>query len=709
MKKTLFTVILAAVALVSQAAQPRFTYADIAAGKFAQRGVSGLLPSVDGDFYYARKGSAIVLYRYDTGREEGVVFDGAAVRPAVQFEDYILSHSERKMLFATNVKPIYRHSYSADWLLYDMEARQLRRLTPEGGEQQPMFSPDGTKVGFVRGNNLYVCDLTTNQVRQVTTDGERNRVINGLPDWVYEEEYAFSRAFEFSPDGNRIAWLRFDESRVREFSFMAYAGQLYPQPYTYKYPKAGEANSVVTLHVADLAAGTQARVDSGAEEHYIPRLGFTPEGKLWYFTVNRLQNRFKVIVDGAVAYEEHSDRYVERPDDETVTFLPGGRMVVMNESSGYKHLYLYVPGKGPEYKLKNAVTSGAWDVAEVVGIHGDKVWYLSAEGSPLRRNLYMVGLDGKGKKRLTTGEGHYSIAPSAEMKYYIANFSNAATPSQVTVHKGDGVPVRTIEDNAALAARLKEVDMPVKQFLTIPAADGTPLNAWVLRPEGFDPARKYPVLMTQYSGPGSQEVLDRWSVDWEDVVVQYGYVVVCVDGRGTGMRGRDFRQCTYGDLGNLEAQDQIAAARWLQAQTWVDPARIGIYGWSYGGFMALNCILKGADVFKMAIAVAPVTSWRFYDTIYTEIYNGLPQDNARGYDENSPLNFARLLRGKLLIMHGTADDNVHVQNTHEMARALVAAGKQFDMMLYTDDNHSMVPSGRANIRQHMVEYTLSNL
>ncbi len=714
MKRLFFTIACAALVLSAEAAQPRFTYADIAQGRFAQKSVSGLRPMADGERYTVLKGGRIESFRYSDGGADEVLFDAAGTA-AAGFTDYTLSADETKILIPTNVKPIYRHSFSADWLVYDRTTKTLARLTPEGGEQQAAFSPDGKKVGFVRGNDLHVADLTTGQVRRITSDGERNKIINGLPDWVYEEEYAFSRAFEFSPDGGRIAWLRFDESRVREFTFMTYGGKLYPEAYTYKYPKAGEANSRVTLHVADLARNAVAAIGTGEEECYLPRLGFTPEGELWFFRVNRLQNRFEVMLqDGKglvkTIYTETSERYVERPDDETVTFLAGGRLVVMNESSGYKHLYLYERDrKTGEYKLRNAVTRGDWDVTRLVGIAENKAYYLSAEGSPLRRNLWSVGLDGKGKKRLTTGEGTYAISPSAGIKYYISSFSNRSTPLRVTVHTADGTLLRTLEDNAALAARIAEVKLPVKEFITIPGADGTPLNAWVVRPEGFDPAKRYPVLMTQYSGPGSQEVVDRWRVDWEDAVVQYGYVVVCVDGRGTGCRGRDFRQCTYGDLGNREAQDQIAAARWLQAQSWVDGGRIGIYGWSYGGFMALNCILKGADVFKMAIAVAPVTSWRYYDSIYTEIYNGLPQDNPRGYDDNSPLNFAHLLRGKLLIVHGTADDNVHVQNTHEMARALVAAGKQFDMMLYTDDNHSMVPSGRANVRQHMVDYTLQNL
>ncbi len=708
MKKFFFALFFA-VAAGTATARPALTYDDIAAGKFTPKSISGLNPMPDGERYTVQVGCRIESYNYSDGKLAETIFDGEAFSPAVKFSGYSVSADGAKVLLATNPRPIYRHSFSADYLVYDRASKRLAPLSGEGSEQQAAFSPDGSKVGFVRDNNLYVTNLSDMSVRAVTSDGRRNHIINGLPDWVYEEEYGFSRAFWFSPSGGSIAWLRFDESRVREYTFMTYRGRLYPEPYTYKYPKAGEDNSMASLLECDLASGVVSPVYDGKGETYIPRAGYTPEGSLWYFKVNRLQNRFEVVAGGSTVYVETAMRYVERPDDKTVTFLPGGGMLVVSERSGWRHLYRFDRGKDGVYALKNPVTSGEWDVEELVGVAGGKAWYVSSEGSSIRRNLWCVDLDGRGKRLLSSGQGNCRIDPGSGMKHYISYFSNVSTPLRVTVHRGDGTLERTIEDNAALAVRIKESGLPVKEFFSIPGDDGTPLNAYIIKPAGFDPQRPHPVLVTQYSGPGSQEVLDRWTIGWEDVLVQRGYVVVSVDPRGTGGRGRDFRQVTYLDLGGPETADHIAAAKWIAAQNWADPARIGIYGWSYGGFMALNCILKGNDVFSMAIAVAPVTSWRFYDTVYTEIYNGLPQDNPQGYDRNSPLNFAAGLKGKLLIVHGSADDNVHPQNTFEMASALVREGKLFDMMVYPDNNHSMMPTGRHNVRRKMIEYVTANL
>ena len=410
-----------------------------------------------------------------------------------------------------------------------------------------------------------------------------------------------------------------------------------------------------------------------------------------------------------VIYEERAQQYVERVDDGTVTFVDNDRFLVRQEShTGYMHLYLYSIRRG----LLAQVTKGAWEVTGVVGTDGKRVWYLSTETSPLRRNLYSVRLDGKDKRRLTPGEGYYSIAPSRGMKYYISTFSNASTPNRVEICDGEGNVVRTLADSRALREELAARRVPVKEFFTFTTERGDTLNAYIIRPRDFDPSKRYPVLLTQYSGPGSQQVADRWSVDWEDALVEKGYVVVSADGRGTGFRGEKFKKQTYGRLGALEVEDQLSTARYMAAQPWVDADRIGIYGWSYGGFMAVSCALKGHGLFRMAIAVAPVTSWRYYDTIYTEIYNNLPQYNAAGYDDNSPINFARMLddeKTRLLLIHGTADDNVHFQNTVELTRALNRYGKQYDMMVYPDQNHSMLPSDTYNVRQKMIDYTLEHL
>ncbi len=527
-----------------------------------------------------------------------------------------------QVLVPIDITPLYRRSFTARYELI-------------GGEpvREAALSPDGSRVGFVRDNDLFVKDLATGAEMRITHDGERNKIINGATDWVYEEEYSFTRAWEWSPDGQSIAFLRFDESRVPEFTMMRYNDGLYPEPYTFKYPKAGEANSAVTLFVYDLGRRTTQLIETapGPEtDIYIPRIGWTPSGKLFFYRVNRLQNHFEVVLgDGRVIYDEMSTTYVERPDEKTVTFLPDG----------------------DRFTVRSEAPTGWWATY-----------------------LYCIE------------EGFIGVEPSPD----------------------DESP-----DN--VERFLENPPDDGREYFHFTLADSTVLHGWMLTPESFDPAgsRRYPVLMTQYSGPGSRSVFvpsigvgDRAIYE---PLLRAGYIIACVDPRGTGGRGEAFKKATYGNLGALETRDQIAAARWLGALPYVDATRIGIYGWSYGGFIALNSILKGADVFAAAVAVAPVTSWRFYDTIYTEIYNGLPTDNPAGYDDNSPINYAGLLRGKLLLAHGTGDDNVHVQNSYEMAKALVAADKKFDMMIYPDDNHSMRPHGSDHVREKIVDWVIANL
>jgi dipeptidyl-peptidase-4 len=564
--------------------------------------------------------------------------------------------------------PIYRRSFTARYELI-------------GGSpvREAALSPDKTRVGFVRDNNLYVKELSTGAITPITHDGATNKIINGATDWVYEEEYAFTRAWEFSPDSRQIAWLRFDESAVPEFSMMRYNGNLYPTLQTFKYPKAGEPNSTVTLHVCDIATGSTRQIDTGPEtDQYIPRIGWIPQGGrssdggLFFYRVNRLQNQFEVVLaEGRNAtgnvrtiYHESSPTYVERPDNKTVTFLPDGdRFIVRQETrTGWMHLYLHSIADG----LVGPITSGEWEVADIKNIDGETITYSSTELSHLALTDYSVGLNGRGKRQLS----------------------------------------QTILETPA--------DDP-REFLTIPISRDISLNAWIMLPKGFNPTRpeKYPLLITQYSGPGSQSVslkpLSTNDMAIYKPLLDAGIIVACVDPRGTGLRGEAFKKCTHNDLGNIETRDHIAAAQWFSNLPYVDHTRIGIYGWSYGGFIALNAILKGANTFSLAVAVAPVTSWRFYDTIYTEIYNGLPSRNPAGYDLNSPINYAGLLRGDLLLIHGSADDNVHLQNTLEMARALTAANKNFDMLIYPDNNHSMAPTARSHVRQKIASYIISNL
>ena len=663
-------------------------------------------PAGDGKYYYQSvRGGGIVCRSFAVAEICDTLMPAGTVK---RMRDYQVS-AEGKILVADGSTPIYRHSYTTDYSLWD--GHTLTAVAPQiAGKRDASFSPDGRQIAFSSGNDLYLYDTQSGDVRRVTTDGAWNEVINGTTDWVYEEEYGFTRAYAFSPDGRQLAYLRFDESRVPMFAMMRYDGTLYNRPYEFKYPKAGDTNSTVTLHVYDIVKGTTRRIDTGPEsDQYIPHLGWTPAGDLYFYRTNRRQNIFEVILEHngrqKTIYREESPRYVERPSAETVTFIDGERFIVREESSaGWWHLYLY----GIDGGLIRPLTKGAWEVTQLAGVSDRHVWYVSTEQSPLRRDLYRIGLDGSGKQRLTEGDGWHAVRTDGGtdgVLYYIDTYSSASTTGSVTVHDGDGTLVRTIAEGEAAAGG------PSREFFTWTTERGDTLNAYVVLPRDFDPAKKYPVLLTQYSGPGSQEVADRWGYDWCDAMADEGYIIASTDGRGTGYRGEEFKKQTYGDLGRREREDQISFARYMASQPCVDAERIGIYGWSYGGFMALSCALKGDGLFRVAIAVAPVTSWRFYDSVYTETYNGLPADNAAGYDDNSPLHFKEKLspRTRLLMIHGTADDNVHFQNSMEMARRLNSEGAAYDMMVYPDQNHSMMPADMMNVRVKMISYILENL
>lgn len=696
----------AAMCAVALSATAQNEYEEVRSTRAANRSVYGLRPTADGEHYTVSDRCGIVRHAY-ADRSDTV----RLLQTSFPIADYAFSLDERTILFADarSVKPIYRHSYTADYWI--AEGAEMPRKILEG-VRDVSFSPDGRRLAFAKDNDLYLYATKDGNTLRITDDGEWNSVINGTSDWVYEEEYGFTKAYAFSPDALKIAYLRFDESKVPTFEMMRYDNTLYNKAYSFKYPKAGDANSVVELWVYDIAKGEKRRIDTGYEtDQYIFNPAWTPAGELYFYRVNRLQNRFEVVLqrkNGSqrVIYSEESPRYVERPDAQTITFVDMHRFIVREETTaGRMHLYLHTVFGGRLYTL----TEGDWDVTSIVAADNKRVYYMSTEQSPLRRDLYTVTIDGKGKRRLTTGDGFHTIMPSRGMKYYVQTFSNASTPNIITVHRADAQAIDTIADSrAAVAAHGEWAQRKFERFVT---ERGDTLDYYIQLPAGFDPAKRYPVLLTQYSGPGSQQVRDRWSLDWEDALTRKGYIIACCDGRGTGFRGEEFKKCTYGDLGRRETEDQISFAKMLAALPYVDAERIGIYGWSYGGFMALNCALHGEGLFRMAIAVAPVTSWRYYDTIYTEIYNGLPQTNAKGYDDNSPLSHAAKLspRTRLLIMHGTADDNVHFQNSMEMCRALNRAGKQYDMMVYPDQNHSMLPNCTSNIRQKMIEYTVGNL
>ena len=699
------TILLAAVVTtLSTAAFGQKTYDDLMALSRMQRGVGGLRSMQDGEHYTVSRGGAILRHSYADESACDTLYKGS-------FASYTFSPAEDMIILGSNYRPIYRHSSTVDYKIVTIAGSEV--VATFDNVRDLTLSPDSKLVAYAKENNLYVGALGK-EATAITNDGEWNKVINGTADWVYEEEYGFTQAYAFSPDSKKIAYLRFDESQVPTFEMMRFDGTLYNKPYSFKYPKAGDKNSVVELWLYDVASQQKELVASGEErDEYIPFIGWTPDGELYYYCIDRKQRNFEVILcrkggERKVIYKESSPRYVERPALNTIQFIDGDRFIAHNETiTGWNHIYLYSIKNGIE--PVRALTEGEWQVTSIVETTDKHIYYMSTESSPLRRNLYVIDFKGKNKRRLTEREGTYSIAPSKGMKYYISTFSSAAEPRTVELRNAKGELVRTLVDNKELKEKMQQ--MPRKEFFTFTSERGDKLNAYIIKPVDFDPNKKYPVLMTQYSGPGSQSVADSFSLGWENVMVGNGYIVVCLDGRGTGYMGEEFKKQTYGDLGRLEVEDQISFARYMASQPYVDGDRIGIYGWSYGGFMALGCALKGEGLFKMAIAVAPVTSWRYYDTIYTEIYNDLPQDNPKGYDENSPINFADKLhdRTRLLIMHGTADDNVHVQNTMEMCHALNRAGKQYDMMIYPDQNHSMYPSYSQNIRIKMIQYTLQNL
>ena len=673
---------------------------------------ASLTPLAGTDKYMELDGKRVVLFDYNKKSLGEVVFSSDKL-----LMSYAKSPDGTMALYEkwdgeSPRKEIYRHSFTSDYYISCPDGSTIRI----DDVRDISFSPDSKFLAMGYNNDIFLYDLSTNQIYNITDDGKWNHIINGTTDWVYEEEYGFTKAYAFSPDSKEIAYLKFDESEVKEFEMMRYDKELYNKAYKFKYPKAGEKNSVVTLHVYNIETRETRQISTGKEtDQYIPRLGYAPNGELFFYRVNRLQNQFEVVLvaaDGTqrVIYNEKDDRYVERPNDQSVIFIDEDRFVVREETTaGWFHLYLHSISLG----RLHAITSGEWEVTQLVGLSKNKkqLYYMSTEQSPLERHLYVINLDGTDKKCLLSKPGYWKVYPSSDMSYFAAEHSATDCYPTAAVYNTKGKMVRSLmlDENATKG----DVATPDYQrnYYTFTTERGDELQYFLIYPKNFNPTHRYPVLITQYSGPGSQQIENRWTTDWEETLAHNGYIVACCDARGTGYRGEEYKKVTYANLGHCEVEDQISFARHLSRQNFIDASRIGIYGWSYGGFMALGCSLKGDGLFKMAIAVAPVTSWRYYDSIYTEIYNGLPQDNPEGYDNNSPINFADRLSNKtrLLIIHGTADDNVHFQNAMEMCRALNRASKQYDMMVYPDQNHSMRPDDMINIRQKMVDYCLENL
>lgn len=674
------------------------------------------LNSMNGDFYSLLNtengNSTVDKYSYKTLEKVETIVNGANLNGLKRFDSYSFNSDETKLILGTNFKPIFRHSFLGTFYMYDIASKTLKLI----GEdiQRPTFSPDSKRVAYAKNNNLFIRDFSSNTLVQVTNDGEKNKIINGITDWVYEEEFAFVRAFDWSANGNHLAFLRFDESAVKTFSMDVYGKEKYPTQHVFKYPKAGEDNAKVTLHIYTLSTNGTAKMIFGDYE-YIPRINWTKDDNILAVrTLNRHQNDLKMYFINAKTYNtslilnEKDAAYVAVNDD--LTFLDDNSFIWSSEKDGYNHMYHY----NKKGALINQVTKGNWEVTNYYGFDKDKktIYYQSVENGSINRGVYSVSLSGENKKLLSNPSGTNNASFSKNRHYFINTFSDATTPRVYSLRNDAGKVLKTIKDNAALKQVVSTYNLSKKEFSTI-NVNGNDLNMYTIKPADFDANKKYPVLMYQYSGPGSQSVSNSWNSAndyWHQMLAQSGYIVVCVDGRGTGFKGRDFKKVTYLNLVKYETEDQISVAKKLADLPYVDAKRIGIWGWSFGGHMSTNCILKGNDIFTTAIAVAPVTTWRFYDSIYTERYMRTPEENPTGYDANSPLNYPELLKGKYLLIHGTGDDNVHVQNAYRMAEALIQANKQFEWGMYPDKNHGIYGGNtRLHLYTKMTNFIKNNL
>ena len=683
----------------------KITLEDIWGSTFSTNRMNAL-NSMNGDYYSLLNRdengfTTVDQYSYLNLEKVATIVDGKTLNSLQKFESYSFNNDESKLILGKDIQKVYRRSTKGTYYIYSVNSKKIRLI----GEhiQEPTFSPDSKKVAYAKNNNLFILNLTTNTTRQVTYDGKYNHIINGTTDWVYEEEFGFVRAFEWSKDSKFIAFLRFNESKVKEFSMGVTGNQLYPTQHVFKYPKAGEDNAKVSLHTYNLETRKLKKIALGSYE-YIPRIQWSNTNPILIATtLNRHQNDLKIHKVNALKssssllLNEKDDAYVSVKND--LTFLDDNSFIWTSEKDGYNHIYHY----DFNGKLINQITKGNWEITKYYGFHREKktIYYQSAENGTINRGVYSIHLDGTTKKLLSNNTGTNTAAFSSNLNYFINTHSTTETPPIYSLYSAEGTMIKVIKDNSSLEDKLEDYIISPKEFSTI-NINGNDLNMWMIKPLDFDEQKQYPLLMFQYSGPGSQQVANRWNGTndyWHQLLAQQGMIIVCVDGRGTGLKGRDFKKITQKELGKYEVEDQIAAAKKLAERNYIDENNIGIWGWSYGGFMSTNCLLKGNDIFTTAIAVAPVTSWRFYDTVYTERYMQTPQENASGYDDNSPINYADKLQGNYLLVHGTGDDNVHVQNSRRMINALVAANKPFDVALYPDRAHGIRKG--VNTRLHL--------
>jgi dipeptidyl-peptidase-4 len=717
MKNKLTLVLLLCISLTTRIfAQQNITLEDIfIKGTFSAQGVSGFNSMKDGKYYSAQDDNDnIIRYSFVTGTAVDTLLKSSDIN--LKSFNYTWSANENKLLLQTNAKYIYRHSFSANIYVYDVQSKQLTQPVKDA-VMLAEFSPDGNKLAYVRNNNLFYYDLVAKKETQITNDGKINSIINGSTDWVYEEEFALSKGFYWNNDGSQLAFYRFDESAVKEFTMTKFDNKLYPEEYKFKYPKAGESNSVIQVYVFDLGKASKQLINIGTEaDIYIPRIVWTKSNNtLCIQRLNRLQNKIELLLantqDGSskTIYTEENKAYIDVPE---ISFLGDNKTFIINsEKSGWNHLYQYDLNGA----LVKQITQGNWSVDDLYGIdEKSKTIYVStSEVSSAERYVYAISMDGKNKKQLTKRNGWNGATFNSNFSYFLLSNSSLTTPPFYALCDNNGKELRVLEDNKTLVNSFANYNMVKPEMTSYKNAYGEDLNAFVMKPLNFDASKKYPVLMYVYGGPGHQLAVNRWmgsNYFWYQMLAQKGYMIVCVDGRGTGFKGEAFKKSTYLQLGKYEIEDQIYVAQQLGKLPYVDATRMGIWGWSYGGYMSSLGISKGADVFKAAIAVAPVTNWRYYDNIYTERYMRTPQENGKNYDDNSPINHVEKIKGNYLIIHGTADDNVHFQNSVEMVNTMINKGVRFDSEYYPNKNHSIGGSKtRLHLYDRMTRFILEKL
>ena len=698
---------------------------DITDGKY-RAARPGMLRSMnDGEHYTQLKnGTTILKYSYRTGQVTDTLMHLPGIKnsPLKSVSGYIISPKETKILVYITTEQRYRRSFTADYYIYDIKYKEFDPLSASRPQENPLFSPDDRYIAFAHKNNLYMKKVDFKTDIQITKDGLKGSIINGIADWAYEEEFGQTRYFEWSPDSKLLAFVKFDETRVKEFSFQRFSGssdklKLYPDAEQFKYPKAGEINATTGVYVYDDFNKTTRlmKLLDPNPDSYIPRIQWTNETeKLMVYQLNRQQNRLDMIQANPrtgicrLILRREDKAYVDYQDIDGTIFTKDLKFFyTLNDKDGYRHIYQH----RMDGTVARQVTKGKWDVTAFYGVDENKgvVYYQSTESSPLNRDVYAIDTKGK-KTALSDGKSYSSAQFSKNFSYHVLSSSTITRPDQTIVRNSKGLTLRELENNKELSDRFNQLGLNKKELFQFTSSEGVPLNGWMLKPLNFDSSVKYPVLLVQYSGPGSQEVMNQWEIGWEYYLSTKGYLVVSVDGRGTGGRGADFLKCTYQQMGVLETKDQVETALYLGKQSYVDKSRIGIWGWSYGGSMVLWTMSTGEPIFKAGISVAPVTDWRLYNTAYTERFMRTPEENTDGYERSSAIRQAEKLNGRLLLIHGTADDNVHVQNTYLYTEALVAAGKQFDMQIYTDKNHSITGSQtRRHLYTRKVEFLEKNL